>query len=105
MTDSEPRGVDMEIVERTSSGLAERNRRTGVIVPNEVRINGQSVLGPARHPVTVEKINIEGREAAMVTVTLFVRNLSIRTEVDPALDAVDSGAPLFDGVDLGKGYL
>lgn len=79
------RAVDLEIVERVRKG---RLDPMGVVVPNEIRINGQEVLAPLEHPVIVHEQEINGTTAAYVTLTLFVRSLTIRQaeEFDPAVD-------------------
>lgn len=59
----------IEIVEKTTD--TERNGGAGLVVPNEVRINGQAVLVPASAPITVHELN-KG-EAVQVTLTLFAR--------------------------------
>lgn len=64
-------GADIEIVERSrDSNLA--------IVPNAVRINGTEVLIPADSTIDVSEISSE--TLVTVTLTMFVRSLSIRHE-------------------------
>lgn len=88
--DTGPRAVTMEIVERnhkTTDSLA-----GSVIIPNEVRINGMPIIGPADVPVRVHDMSFGAdREAAVVTITMFVRKLTVAAEGDlretPAPDA------------------
>lgn len=79
--DTGPRAVTLEIVERdhkTTDSLAR-----GIIIPNEIRINGMSVLTPADVPVRVHEMSFGAdREAAVVTLTLFVRKLTVAAEGD-----------------------
>lgn len=67
----------MRIVEKHDSGMSDDIRRLGIVRPNALYINGEAVMGPDSHPVTVERITVDGHEAAMVTCTLFVRSLTI----------------------------
>ena len=76
-----PRGAVIEIIEK---------RRTpnspppggDVIIPNEIRINGQPLLTPKDHPVKVHEITIQGSDVVLVTLTLFARRVVIAAE-DP----------------------
>jgi hypothetical protein len=64
-------GADIEIVERSrDSNLA--------VIPNVVRINGTEVLIPADSTIDVSEISSE--TLVTVTLTMFVRSLSIRHE-------------------------
>lgn len=79
--DTEPRAVTLEVVERdhkTTDSLA-----GSIIIPSEIRINGMSVLAPADVPVRVHEMSFGAdREAAVVTLTLFVRKLTVAAEGD-----------------------
>ena len=48
----------------------------GVVVPNDVRINGQSLLC-ADEPVIVSEISTESRDVVRVTVTFLARRVYI----------------------------
>lgn len=78
-----PRGAIIEIIEK---GRATSDASTGesIIVPNDVRINGQSLLASAEDPVIVHEVSTRGDELVRVTLTLFARRVSIRAEDDPA---------------------
>lgn len=67
-------GATIEIIERTTHPDPE------VIVPNDVRINGQSLLCSADHPVTVHEIDIEDRSIVYVTLTLLAKRVTISAE-------------------------
>lgn len=68
------RGADIEIIERRKGSDAGAD----VLLPNEVRINGTSVAVPADARIQVH--DISGDEVVTVTITVFVRSLSIRAE-------------------------
>jgi hypothetical protein len=76
-----PRGAVIEIIEK---------RRTpkspppggDVVIPNEIRINGQSLLTPADSPVKIHEIAIQGSDVVLVTLTVFARRVVIAAE-DP----------------------
>ncbi|MDH3037912.1 hypothetical protein [Streptomyces sp. TRM75561] len=77
-----PRGAIIEIVEKdvtTSSDSAGRS----IIVPNDIRINGQSLLSSADDPVIVHEITTRADACVRVTLTLLARRVSIRAEGDP----------------------
>jgi hypothetical protein len=69
----------IEIIEHVGKPSA-----IGVIVPNDVRINGQSLLVSADDPVVVHEISLTNRETVRVTLTLFARRVVISEEVDGA---------------------
>lgn len=70
----------IEIVER---GRATDNTTGGsVIIPDDVRINGQSLLAPDDHPIIVHELTSRGDEYAHVTLTLFARRITIAAEDD-----------------------
>jgi hypothetical protein len=78
-----PDAAVIEIVEKAPEPPAH-----GVIVPNDVRINGTSVLLPdlADYPITVHELKIGGGEAevVLVTLTLFAKRVTIGHEETPA---------------------
>lgn len=85
--DSVPvRGVpdccDIEIIERTRS--TDREGAGGIVVPNEVRINGKPVMVPRDEPIILHEVNLNASEPVKVTLTLFARVVDIRHEVDDA---------------------
>lgn len=77
---NQPQAAVIEIVER---GRATDNTPGGsVIVPDDVRINGQSLLIPSDYPITVHEITTRADEVAHVTLTLFARRVTIAAEDD-----------------------
>lgn len=75
----------IEIVEKDHS----TDDTPGVIVPNEVRINGIPLLIPAGQQIKVHSITFNenergpyGEDAACVTLTLFARRVTIAAEGD-----------------------
>lgn len=78
---TEPRGAVIEIVEK---GRATSDATIGesIITPNDVRINGQSLLASAEDPVVVHEISSSGDELVRVTLTLFARRIVIAAEGD-----------------------
>jgi len=82
-------GADIEIVERRGAEIA-----PGVILPNLLRINGADVAVPAGTPIRVN--DISDSELVTVNLTIFVRNLNVRSElgeVDDGLDGRNGNAP------------
>lgn len=72
---SKAQGADVEIVERSQdSSLA--------LIPNCVRINGVEILIPADTTISVSEITSD--DLVTVTLTMFVRSLSIRHESPPS---------------------
>ncbi|WP_432130642.1 hypothetical protein [Streptomyces tendae] len=76
----QPQAAVIEIVEK---GRATDNTTGGsVIIPNDVRINGQSLLAPRDCPVIVHEISTDPDEILNVTLTLFARRVVIAAEDD-----------------------
>lgn len=74
------KGALIEIIERGGPDV-DAPDNYGAIIPNDVRINGQSLLIPAGEKITVHNIEINGeRDAVKVTLTLFARRVSIHSE-------------------------
>jgi len=78
---SEARGAVIEIVERRKGPIGD-SAGESMIVPNDVRINGQSLLCPADHPIIVHGITINDGDLVRVTLTLFARRVEIKAEAD-----------------------
>ncbi|MFE2994102.1 hypothetical protein ACFXG4_03675 [Nocardia sp. NPDC059246] len=76
-----PDCVDIEIIEKTSR--ASRDGAGGVVVPNEIRLNGKRVLAPADDPVIVHGVTVNAEEPVKVTLTLFARVVKIGHEIKP----------------------
>ena len=76
---SEARGAVIEIVERRKGPIG-NSAGESVIMPNDIRINGQSLLCPADQPVIVHGITIGDGELVRVTLTLFARRVEIKAE-------------------------
>jgi hypothetical protein len=77
-----PMGAVIEIIERDRA--TDDTTGGSVISPNDVRINGQSLLASADDPVIVHEMSIRGDDLVRVTLTLFARRVSIRAENDEA---------------------
>ncbi|MFE0470491.1 hypothetical protein ACFW2V_02595 [Streptomyces sp. NPDC058947] len=76
----QPQAAVIEIVER---GRSTTDTAGGsVIIPNDVRINGQSLLVPRDCPVIVHEIKTDPDEVLNVTLTLFARRVTIAAEDD-----------------------
>lgn len=77
---SGPQAAVIEIVEK---GRATDNTTGGsVILPNDVRINGQSLLVPQDAEIVVHEITTRADELTHVTLTLFARRVTIAAEGD-----------------------
>lgn len=77
-----PIGAVIEIIERGRT--TDDTQGGSIIVPNEVRLNGQPLLASAEDPVIVHQISTRGDDLVRVTLTLFARRVSIRAEHDEA---------------------
>jgi len=77
-----PRGAIIEIIEK---GRATSDATIGesVIAPNDIRINGQSLLASADDPVILHEVSTRADQLVRVTLTLLARRVSIRAENDP----------------------
>lgn len=75
-----PSGAVVEIIERGAT--VDRANSAGVVVPNEIRLNGVPMYAPADRPVTVHQVDMAGNELACVTLTLFARRVLIGAEGD-----------------------
>jgi hypothetical protein len=74
------RGAVIEIVER---GRATDETTGGsLIVPNDIRINGQSLLSPRECPVKVHEVEFDDSSLVCVTLTLIARRIVIAAEGD-----------------------
>ncbi|MFE1111226.1 hypothetical protein ACFW5U_35820 [Streptomyces rochei] len=76
------RGAVIEIVEKDAT-TSDDTPGGSIIVPNDVRINGQSLLASAEDPVIVHEISTRADACVRVTLTLLARRVSIRAENDP----------------------
>jgi hypothetical protein len=79
----QPRGAIIEIIEKGAT-TSDESPGKSIIVPNDVRINGQSLLASADDPVIVHEVTTRADECVRVTLTLLARRVSIRAEDDPA---------------------
>ena len=73
-----PRGAVVEIIEKRCRPAQPPGG--DVIIPNEIRINGQSLLLPADATVKVHNIEIRGDDPVLVTLTVFARRVVIAAE-------------------------
>ena len=67
-------GAFIEIIERSTAEDPE------VIIPNEVRINGQSLYCSADDPITVHEVSTLGDHVVRVTLTLLAKRVVIEHE-------------------------
>ncbi|MFC3736514.1 hypothetical protein ACFOS3_05480 [Paractinoplanes deccanensis] len=81
---AEARAVDIEIVERRRQA-GDDSLGASITVPNEVRINGRSVL-VADEPIVID--DLSSRSTVRVTLTLIARRVLIDQE-----HAVGEGVP------------
>ncbi|WTW93633.1 hypothetical protein OG216_09700 [Streptomycetaceae bacterium NBC_01309] len=72
-------GAVVEIIEKRS-GPVDDSWDNSVIVPNEIRINGQPLLAPRDKPVIIHEMSTRADEVVYVTLTLMAKLVSIRTE-------------------------
>jgi hypothetical protein len=77
---TEPLGAVIEIIERGAK--TEDTTGQSVIIPDDVRINGQSLLVDAESPLIVHEMKIDNNSLVNVTLTLVARRVSIRAEHD-----------------------
>jgi hypothetical protein len=73
-----PEACEIEIVEKLKPGQPPPAH--GVIVPNEIRINGSPVLAPADEEVIVHEIKTKPGDVIKVTLTLFAKRVTISAE-------------------------
>lgn len=76
----QPVGAVIEIIERRPAPSGPPSIGDDCIVPNDIRINGQSLLCPQDNPVRVHGITIGGDELVQVTLTLFAKRIFIGAE-------------------------
>lgn len=73
--ENKPTAPVIEIVERRPGG-ADPDDPFDVIVPNDVRINGVSLLVSGDDPLTVDRIDVRGgRDVVKVTCTFLARRV------------------------------
>ncbi|MFD7996848.1 hypothetical protein [Streptomyces mexicanus] len=78
-----PRGAIIEVIEKGRT-TSDATIGDSVIVPNDIRINGQSLLASADDPVILHEVSTRADELVRVTLTLLARRVSIRGEHDPS---------------------
>lgn len=82
-----PVGAVIEIIEKRRQPIDPDSTYDGqIIVPNEIRINGQPLMAPADTPVRVHEVELSAHEAVLVTLTLFARRVLIGTEAPEVSD-------------------
>lgn len=79
--DKEPQGAFLEVIERRR-GKPDGSLSDDLVVPTEVRLNGQLLALPANYPIKIHEVVVSGRgdECVLATLTLFVKRLVIATE-------------------------
>jgi hypothetical protein len=75
-------GAVIEIIEKRPAEVS--GVYSDVIVPNEVRINGQALLMPQGSPVRVHEVEIRERDAVLVTLTVFAKRVTFGVEESEA---------------------
>lgn len=71
------------VIEIIDTGRATDDTTGGsLIVPNDIRINGQSLLSPRECPVKVHEIDLDDSSLVCVTLTLIARRVTIAAEHD-----------------------
>lgn len=81
-----PQGAVIEIIERRDS----QSDQPQVLVPNEIRINGEKVMVPSGHPITIHPTEPESGvpdDMVLVTVTVMARRIIVDADQAPAEDA------------------
>lgn len=90
MTDR-PVGAVIEVIERRPQPTDPTHAAGDVVVPTEVRINGQRLLMPANSPVTVHEVEIREHDPVLVTLTLFAKRVVIGVEEPAREEVADRG--------------
>lgn len=75
MTSDKPQAAYIEIVEKGAPEFDPDLPGSGVIRPNEIRINGTPLLCPHNETITIHEINVDGDDVVRVTLTLFARRV------------------------------
>jgi hypothetical protein len=76
---SRPTGAVIEVVERRNTP-PDGSVGDDVIVPDEIRINGQPLLIPTGVPVTVHEMEMQDRGVVLVTLTVVAKRVVIGAE-------------------------
>jgi hypothetical protein len=82
-----PQAAFLEIIERRR-GKPDGTLGDDIVVPTEVRLNGQLLAMPAGSPVRVHEIEVSGEDCVVATLTLLVKRLVIGAEW-PGMDAAE----------------
>lgn len=77
---TKPQPALIEIVERNGPEYDPERPGTGVIRPNEVRINGTPLLVPRDETITVHEVEVGADALLKVTLTVFARRVSMGPE-------------------------
>lgn len=87
MDKQQPQAAVLEIIERRR-GKPDGTVGDELVVPTEVRINGQLLLTPSDEPVRVHEIEVSasGERFVMATLTLAVKRLVVAAEWPDAAD-------------------
>ena len=84
--DARPVGAVIEVIERRREPAPDVEG-ADLIVPTEIRVNGQRLLTPKGHPVKVHQITLSEFDAVLVTLTVFAKRVVIGAEDAEASDA------------------
>lgn len=80
--------LDVELIERVLPGQLERALEVGVLIPSEIRLNGQPIKCPRGEPVTIHEIAVNTskdphhsqRDEVKVTMTFWARSVRMAFE-------------------------
>ena len=75
----DPVGAFIEIVEHVQDPT-DSSPGGEIIVPNDVRINGQSLWASADDPVIVHEVSTDPKEPVKVTLTLLAKRVEYKQE-------------------------
>lgn len=80
MPEPKPTGAFIEIIEHVRKYPDGYIASDEVIVPNDVRINGQSLYCDADSPVVVHEMSTSPNDVVRVTLTLLAKRVEIKQE-------------------------
>ena len=80
MPKPKPTGAFIEIIEHVVNHPDGYIASDEVIIPNDVRINGQSLYCDADSPVVVHEVSTSPKSLVRVTLTLLAKRVEIKQE-------------------------
>lgn len=81
-----PKPVVLEVVERRDQPAEPGSVEEALVIPNEVRINGQPLWMDENDPIIVHEINVRAHGLIKVTLTLVARRIVIGADKSEAVD-------------------